>query len=756
VNARVPQGVLSTAEAQASIRAARGRALAALAPRRELSIVEWAETRRKMSEEETARPGDYSLEETPALRGILMAASDPDVRRIIVQKSAQVGYTAGVACNVIGYHIHWRPSTIVAMFPREKSAKDFAAEKLEPMIRATPALAERVNLKTRAPGTGTTRRKFPGGLLKLVASNSPSDVKSTSGRVGIVEEPDDTSRNVKGQGNAIALLGERTKTYAPDDLQLIGGTPTAKETSLIVAEMRSTDRRVFKAACQDCGGLHTPDWDHVTIPGFRLSEDDLALPRAELDAKWPEREVYGRARWEDAYYACPHCGSIWSDDDRIENIRRAARVPPLYGWEPTAESSTPGFFLSELLSTFDGSRVPELARKFLVAHHALEQGDATLMVAFWNSTRGLPWEFRGDLPQEDELRERAEPYAEWTCPAAALVPVMFVDVQHDRLAITAWVIGRGEEAWLAHWGEVYGKTVVEHAGAWLELEQLMERAVLHASGEPLSIAAIGIDSGDGQTSDAVYAFVRKHNRDGRPVRATKGASDGVGRVEIWTPARTSIDPGKKPTKAAKYGVRVRTIGAAKAKDLILGWAQHGGRVRLTGTGPGRMHWYEGVRDDFFEQLLGEMKVPSKKNPRVREWQERTDRRNEALDCTVGCLWLSRELKLHLRTARQWDAIESRILQRAALRRAASDATEAVIVATKRAPSAPKRATAAPPAAPAAPSTAQPVQEPAKPAGPAADTAAPEKTQPALDAPAPRPIAARKGRRVRGRFGGWTP
>ena len=725
-------GLLAGAEAMASLEAAFAAAWSSLAPRAPLSIVEWAEQHREMSEEETALPGRYDMESTPALRGILMAASDPDVRRIIVQKSAQVGYTAGIACNVIGYHIHWRPSTIVAMFPREKSAKDFASEKLEPMIRATPALAERVNLKTRAPGSGTTRRKFPGGLLKLVASNSPADVKSTSGRVGIVEEPDDTSRNVKGQGNAIVLLGERTKTYAPDDLQLIGGTPTAKETSLIVAEMRATDRRYFMAACHDCGETHTPDWDHVTIPGLHLTDEERALPPAELDERWPQREVYGRARWEDAYYTCPHCGSIWDDDQRIENIRRAARVPPLYGWEPTAGSSVPGFFLNELLSTFDGSRVPELARKYLVALHAQEQGDMTLMIAFWNSTRGLPWEYRGDMPEEDELRERALKYAEWTTPAAGLVPVMFVDVQHDRLAVCVWVFGRGEEMWLAWWGELPGGTIVPHAGAWMELETMLARTVAHPSGAALKLAAVGIDSGDGQTSDAVYAFVRKHNSAGRPMFATKGASDRTGKIEIWTKPR-AIDPNRRATKASKVGLRVHTIGAAKAKDAILGWAQEGGRVRLPGTGPGRMHWFETVRADFYEQLLSEIKVPDPKNPRRRVWTERIDRRNEALDCTVGCLWLSRQLKLHLLRPKHWDAIEARALR--GFERQQQDAAE--VPPGAPAPIAPQRA---------------PRRKPEPP--PSADQPKPQQPTEAAAAPPPQPAAAPRRRRVRGRIGGW--
>jgi len=145
------------------------------------------------------------------------------------------------------------------------------------------------------------------------------------------------------------------------------------------------------------------------------------------------------------------------------------------------------------------------------------------------------------------------------------------------------------------------------------------------------------------------------------VLALKGASETEGRIEVWTPPKP-IDPNHRSTKAARHGVQIHIVGAAKAKDLILGWAQEGGRVRLAGSGPGRMHWYEGVRGDFFEQLLSEMKVPSRLNPRKRYWKPRTDRRNEALDCTVYALYLSRHLRLHLRRAVQWDLAELRLRQ----------------------------------------------------------------------------------------------
>jgi len=707
--------------AERALDAMLARCLAELQPPEPLTIVEWAERYRKLSSEENPDfAGDYRLDNTPALRGILAAASRDDVHRIVVQKSAQLGYTAGVVCNVLGYYAHWKPCVQVVMFPREKSAKDFDAEKFSPMVRATPVLAQRIRLKSRSDGNSATRKKYPGGLIKFVASNSPADVKSTTAKVRIVEEPDDTNKDVRGQGNSIALLRERGKAVR-GGLELIGGSPTAKGASEIEKEMRTTDQARFMVACHHCGERHEVEWEHVTIPGYALSPEQLADP--ELDRKWPVRDVYGRARWEDAFYTCPHCGGLWSDGERIANIRRAAAQPPHYGWVPTADSADPGFYCNELQSVFDGSRVPVLAEKWLRAKHLEEQGDPTEMVTFTNATRGRVWEYVGELPEEDELRARSLKYAEWTCPAGGLVPLMFVDVQHDRLAVTVWVVGRGEEMWLAYWGELHGRTIVENSGAWVELEQLLARTVRHVSGVALPIVAVGIDSGDGQTSDAVYAFVRRHNRRNRPVLATKGASDRIGRVEIWTKPKP-IDPNRRATKAAKWGVHVHIIGQAKAKDLILGWAQEGGRVRLEGTGPGRMHWYEGVRDDWFEQLLGEMKIPSPSNPRIRQWTVRTDRRNEALDCTVGCVWLCRHLQLHLRKPTQWAAWESRLLQASLLDEAPEgdddEGDDLVEPATMPTP-------AAEPAAPA--DAAPPPAAAAEPAAVTALPAAPKKPQP---------------------------
>lgn len=618
------------------------RVWAEFAPPPRLSIAEWAERYRELSSEETSMPGPYSLDPTPVLREILVACSDPKVRKVVVMKSAQIGYTAGIVCNVLGYHVHHRPSVQLVAFPREKSAKDFAAEKFDPMVRATKPLAERIALKSRALGNSQTRKSYPGGLAKFVGTNSPADLKSTSARVVIVEEPDDASTNVRGQGDGIKLAEERAKTY-PDHLILIGGTPTAKGASSIEQEILASDQRRFLIPCPHCGEQHVPVWDRVIIPEA---------------AEQPPREIYGTARWEDAFYTCPACGTTWTEEERHEAIRRGH-------FEATAPATgAAGFIINELMSLFDGSRLPVLARKYLEARHKQDEGDNSEMIAFWNSTLGLPWEYRGELPEEEELRARAEAYAEWTAPAGGLIPVLSVDVQHDRLAVTCWVIGRREEMWLAFWGELSGQTIIPLAGAWLDLDALLEKTVRHASGAELATAAVAIDSSDGQTSSAVYEFVRRRNRPSRPVFAVKGASDAEGKVEIWRPEQSaSVDANHTGRKSSKFGVRVHIVGTARAKDALLGWAQEGGRVRLTGDGPARMHWYQTVRPDFYEQLLSEIKIPMRQNPKRRQWKKRTDRRNEVLDCTVYAVWLVRALRLHTQPPAWWDFAEERVRQR---------------------------------------------------------------------------------------------
>lgn len=562
------------------------------------------------------------------------ALDDPQVYKVVCMKSAQIGWTDGVINNYVGRRIDIDPCPMVVMFAKEAAAKEYMQEKFEPMVEATPRLSERVDVtRSRKADNRRTFKNFSGGFLKLVGSNSPTNVKSTPAPVVIVEEPDDCAQNVGDQGDAIKLLEERTKTYSRRKV-VFGGTPSVKGVSTIEDAYNNSDQRKFYVPCHECGEAHVLDWDHVV-----WDEPDDGVVHL----------VYGRARPETARYACPHCGALWTDEDRRRNVRRGE-------WRAHAEfRGVAGFYLNELYSPFPGSSLARLVERYLEARQSQQRGDPTDMIVFVNSALGLPYEYESDVPEAEELAERAEPYEPMTVPSGGLVLTAGVDVQHDRLAVIIRAWGRDEESWLVHWCELYARNSCADRGdpVWGELDALLFQPFRHATGAALQISAISIDASDGQTSDAVYAWVRA--KSGRGVMAVKGASEtGAGADrEIFSLPR-KLDTNNRNTKAARHGLRVYLVGTHRAKDAIAA------RLRLDGHGPGRMHWHEGVRADYLEQLTAEVKVPQRRGRDL--WQKRAGARNEALDCEVYALHAARSLKLHAWKPARWDQLEQALQQ----------------------------------------------------------------------------------------------
>ena len=598
-----------------------------------MGTTQWAESFRGMSAKSTALPGRYNASLTPWVKGIHEALDDPKITRVVAQKSAQVAWTDGVLLNYIGKRIDIDPCPIIVMFAKEGAAKEFNDEKLVPMIEASPHLRQKIPITSRRDKNNRWSYKgYPGGFLKLVGSNSPSSVKSTPAPVVCVEEPDDCNDNVKNQGDTITLLIERTKTFARPKV-LYGGTPTVEGFSAVETAYKESDKRQFFVPCPDCGEEVVLKWD---------------------DVHWQEdpninHEVYGHVKLDSAVYVCPHCGSIWDDAKKNKAVRKGV-------WKATAPfTGTAGFYINELYSPFPGSRFRNILEKYLSAKRLMDQGDDTKMRSFFNSQLGLPYAYKSDLPEPDILKERAEDYDELTVPEVGCVLTAGVDVQHDRLAIIIRAWNRGEESWLVYWGEIQGQTIVPEKGAWEELDKLLKRGFKVSNGANVYIRAVSIDSSDGQTSDAVYSFVRK--RVARGFMAIKGSSDNTSAREIFTSPKISVDLDTKQ-KAYKYGLRPFIVGTSRAKDLILGVDANGGRIKLQGRGPGRMHWYRGVRSDYWEQITSEVKVPTA-NRQKRVWQKKSGVRNEALDCEVYALHAARSLKLNLWSPNRWAAERER-------------------------------------------------------------------------------------------------
>lgn len=608
----------------------------------QIGIAQWANEYRWLSPLETARPGQYRHQLTPYLRGILAALDDPAVFTIVGQKSAQVAWTSGVAGNAIGKWIDTDPSPILMLFPKEGAAKEYMAEKFEPMVEATPRLRAKIDLRSRRAQQRQLFKRFPGGFLKLVGSNSPASVKSTPVPRIIVEEPDDCNLNLRGQGDSIKLAEERVKTYRRYKL-IVGGTPTLAGLSTVAAKMEMSDKRYFQVECHECGDRHALSFEH-----FRCDPDDNY-----------SHPIYGNRDPETSYYCCPGCGVVWDDDQKNRNIRVSDELAEQgvdgVGWVATAEfKGTAGFYLNELYSPFPGSHFNKLMAKWLEAQYYADRGDYSKLITFTNSSMGLCYEFKSDAPDAEALAARASDYPEKSVPRGGVILTAGVDVQHDRLAVVIRAWGRGEESWLVFWGELHGNTVDKNDIVWEELDKLLFASFRSEAGSMLRIAAVSIDSSDGNTSDAVYHYARKRQRNG--VMAIKGASiDNVDR-EIFSKPKQSIDTVSNNTKASKYGLKPYIVGTHKAKLLI------DGRIRMEGAGPGRMHSYRAVRPDYYEHLTNEVLAPHPKNPNKKVWQCKAGKRNEALDCEVYALHAARSQRVHLMNDVQWTALEGRLIQ----------------------------------------------------------------------------------------------
>ncbi len=594
-------------------------------------------------------PGRYNPDYVPYLWGIFAAIDNPFVRLIVMMKAAQIGWTFGLI-GYLGKRIDTEPSAIIVLFPKDGAAREFSDEKFTPAVKATPALVNKINVTTsRKDGNRALFKKFPGGFIKMVGSNSISNVKSTPAPLAIVEEPDDTNDSVKEQGDAIRLIKERLKRYRGGKL-IMGGTPSVKGFSRVEEQVNLSDQRVLPITCRECGEKHVLDWENVSW----LKSDD-----------GPIHPVYGRNQPETAIYACPHCGALWDDWNRKENILRTVKLAvengdEMCGWTPTVETSggVVGFKeLNELYVCLPGTSLADVARDYLEAEHDAESGDQSGRIVFQNSKLGRSYEYQSDAPELDDLVERGEDYAELTIPDGGLIITAGVDVQHDRLAVELWAWGREEESWLVYWGELYAKssTTDKSDPVWAELDKLLFTPRKHARGFQIVLSAGSIDSSDGTTSEVVYSWVRGRQR--RGIMAVKGSSDKNLEREIFTLPK-KVDH-KTKTKASKVGLQVFMVGTNKAKDLLVG---DKGRLSLTGNGPGRMHWYKDVRADFFEQMTAEVKAPHRSIRNKKVWQCKSGARNEGLDCAVYALHAARAIKLHVMTAPKWDALEKQLAQ----------------------------------------------------------------------------------------------
>lgn len=551
-----------------------------LAPPPDLKLSEWADKYRRLSAEASAEPGRWKTSKAPYQKEIMDAITDISIKKVVVMSAAQVGKTDAMILNPIGYYIHYEPSPIMVLQPTIQMAETFSKDRLSPMIRDTPVIAERINDKTRNSGNTILQKIFPGGHVTMVGANSPSSLASRPIRVLLADEIDRYPTTAGNEGDPLLLAAKRLTTFW-NRKEVNVSTPTIKGTSRIELEYENSSKGEWNAPCPACGKLQPLKWANVIF-----NKEDLSEIR----------------------YVCEYCGVISKETEWKEHFKDGCFI------HEYPEREVKGFHLNTLASTLATWR--EVVEKFIVANDEKKKGNIELLKVWTNTEMGETWEEDGEQIEDDVLYKRREKY-NCEVPEEVLYLTAGVDTQDDRFEVEVVGWGPDYESWGIKYAVIFGDLKMEQV--WNELDIFLQQTFTRADGTIMKIICVCMDSG-GHFTNQVYKFCKE--RFNRRVFAIKGSNDSTAAYI------------QKPTKNNREQAYLFTLGVDTGKSLLLQ------RLRVEEEGPGYCHFpkeeSKGYNEAYFVSLTSEKQVLRYKKGRpVFVWELKDKgihKRNEALDC----------------------------------------------------------------------------------------------------------------------------
>jgi phage terminase large subunit GpA-like protein len=212
-----------------------------------LTVSEWADRYRVLSQRASSEPGRWRTERTPYLREIMdcLSPSSP-VQRVALMKGAQIGGTECGNCW-IGYVIHQAPGPMMAVSP-------------------TVELAKRNSKQCRSRDSGNTvlSKEFPGGVLILTGANSAVGLRSMPARYLFLDEVDGYPGELEGEGDPILLAERRSATFQRRKILLVSTPKTGACPGSSGSTRRATGADI---SCRARTVVNTRRWRSRTCVG---------------------------------------------------------------------------------------------------------------------------------------------------------------------------------------------------------------------------------------------------------------------------------------------------------------------------------------------------------------------------------------------------------------------------------------------------------------------------------------------------------
>ncbi|MEO7066265.1 MAG: phage terminase large subunit family protein [Rhodanobacter sp.] len=597
-----------TAAAAPRINAAIARSLA---PRKPLTVSQWADAERVLSSKGSAEPGRWRTQRNPPLREPMdCMSSRSKVQDVVLMFPIQFGKTE-VAVNTLGYTMDHNPGPVMVCLPGEVSMNKWVAQKLNPMLEETPA-AQRALTSVASRDSSNTRtfKDFLGGQLYLEHAGSPSRLKSTTVRTLLVDELDEFAANLHSGDDPVEMLNGRTSAFPATSKRLYISTPQMRGTSRIEYLWERSDQRRWVVPCPDCGHEQSLEW-----AGLHWSPD-------------------GRQ----CYYACEECGVC------IDEHHKTAMIAAGHWVAAYPDRKMRGYTINCLYYPLGlGPRWLDLVAMWQAA-----QNDPARLKTFINDRLAEPWEDPAmRAVKHNVIADRAEPYRLRTAPLGVLAVTAGIDTQDNRLAvhITGW--GRGMAFWTLDYVELMGDPAEEKV--WDDLTDLLNRGIEHESGAIIRVECMAIDAGGHRTED-VKAFVRSR-RVRRPLCI-------FGAVPNNAPVLSKgklVDVNHRG-RLDRRGVMIHHVGTVSCKHWLYARLSTDADKKTLETR--LIHLSDELPPEYFGGLVSEIYNPTKNRFEKRKGGPR----NEPLDTWVYSFAAahSPDLRLHRLSKADWDAREERL------------------------------------------------------------------------------------------------
>ena len=567
-------------------------------PPEDLSVSRWAAKYRVLSRESSAEAGPWRNERTPYMVEPMDAFNDPKVHEIAIVAGSQTGKSE-TQLNTIGYIIDQDPASTLYVQPNLDDAKKFSRLRIAPMFRDSARLRSKVSeVRSRDAGNTVLQKTFPGGMLTIVGSQSPSALASTPARYVLGDEIDRWALSAGTEGDPWELAKARTTTFYNAKLLAVS-TPTIKGFSRIEKLYNDGTQERWCSRCPDCG-----EWHDILFDNIKFDFDVIKVGRTKTYVV------------NSVYWCCPSCGCVHTEKEmRAQPAKWIARNPAAYA------QGRRSFWVNAFSS-------PWRSWEAVVVKFLESKNDPQKLKVFYNTVLGELWEDRGDLEDEDTMLSRREDYGKREdgtpveLPDGVLVLTCGVDTQDDRLEYEVVGWGHYKESWGIKKGIIMGDPNDDHV--WERLDEVINKIYKFASGRGLTISMTFVDSG-GHKTQSVYRHCR--DRLNKRVFAIKGVGgDGV--------------PYTKPPSKVKIVVNGTAIGQAWLYSIGVdaGKADIMGAIKVQEAGPKFCHFPKGEERGYdmtyFNGLLSEKLVMKSERGRTRwAWEKLPGHeRNEALDC----------------------------------------------------------------------------------------------------------------------------